>query len=206
MIKAKELIEYRAAAKGYKSARVAQILGSVAAVIPSAIEASNRQQMEIEARKIQQNSVNNYIAMHSSNAQIQYSQYSQNFGNTAYNTRSTQQSPRITTSNGYDTPLTSPTSNNSYSGSANTSINTNSNEQIISAVYLQGNQLVTCRLRYYSSQIWAYSTSKDALHRENWTNIYPQTPSQTISIQDGDYARDYKYKVSASGLTFYFNL
>ena len=87
----------------------------------------------------------------------------------------------------------------SYSGSANV-------ERIIQGVYVYNNQLAVVRLRYYAGKIVNYSTSRDMMGREQWQSMYPDTPHPTMELQDGQLAREYKYKVSVSRITIYFNL
>lgn len=36
--------------------------------------------------------------------------------------------------------------------------------------------------------------------------MYPDTPRSTMEFTDGQLAKEYKYKVSVSGTTVYFNL
>lgn len=99
---------------------------------------------------------------------------------------------------------------NSYSGS-NYGQSTNSYgspdvEKVIQGVYVYYNQLALMRLRYYNGKIMSYSTSRDMLGREQWQSMYPDNPHPTMEFQDGQLAREYKYKVSVTGTTVYFNL
>lgn len=205
-IKANELIMFRDAVKKAKSAAWSQVLTAMATTIatsmPAAIEAGNQQQIEYQEKLNRDRDIQAYVARHSSNTP---KQYTQNFGNTPVGTNTTTR-PRVTTSNGYDTPLPSASYNKSSSiDLGRTSVN--SNEQIIQAVYVSGNQLVACRLQYNSGHIWAYSTSKNPLGQENWISIQvPETPTPTMSIRDGDKAKDYKYTISGAGMKFYFNM
>ena len=205
-IKANELILFRTAVKERKAAMWSQALtsfaSSLASSLPAAIEAGQKQQEDYQKKLNRDKEIQAYIAQNSSSTPIQYTQ---NFGNTPVGTNTITQ-PRVTTSNGYDTPLPSAsynkTSSIDFGGTSG-----NSNEQIIQAVYVSGNQLVTCRLRYNSGRIWAYSTSKNMLNNEEWVSIQtPETPMTTMPLRDGDYAKDYRYTVSGAGKKFYFNM
>jgi len=79
-------------------------------------------------------------------------------------------------------------------------------EKVIQGVYVYNGQLAVVRLRYYEGKITHVSTSRDMMGREQWQTIYPDTPRQTMSMVDGQLAREYKYKVSVSGTTVYFNM
>lgn len=68
------------------------------------------------------------------------------------------------------------------------------------------NQLAVVRLRYYGGKVTHFSTSKDMMGREQWQTMYPDTPHPTMEFKDGQLAKEYKYKVSVSGTTVYFNL
>lgn len=200
--KANELIQFRSAVKSVKAAAWAQALGSIASSIPTAIAAGQQQQEEYQKKLNRDNEIQRYIAQHSSNAP---KQYSQNFGSTPTVTNLTTR-PQVTTSNGFDEPLSSASQSNTSSKHIGGTNNT-SNDQIIQAVYVSGHQLVTCRLRYNYGRIWAYSTSKNPLGQEEWVSIQvPETPTPTMSIRDGDKAKDYKYTISGAGMIFYFNM
>lgn len=221
-IKAEELIQFRAIVKENKAAMWSQALSSMASSLATGIAAgsaaASAQQEEYQKKLNRNNEVLAYISQNSSSTP---KQYTQNFGSTPIMTNSTSR-PRVTTSNGYDEPLPSTpmtSANNSQSTTYNESTQTSSNfskgisqlstnisEKTIQAVYVQGNQLVSCRLRFMAGKIWAYSTSKDALNRENWNNFYPDTPSPTMPVRDGNNARDYKYTISGAGMKFYFNM
>ena len=207
LIKAKELIEYRAAVKGYKTAGWLSALSQVAAAIPDAVAAGQQRQTEYQEKLNRDKNIQNYIAQHSSNSPTTIPQ--QNFGTNSNPIESTTRRMPPRTSNGFDEPLPSAPSysnNITKDASASTTDNSQASEKIISAVYVQGGQLISCRLRYNSGQIWGYSTSKNAVNRENWIDFYPQRPTSTMSLLDGDNAKDYKFKIKASGLTFYFNM
>lgn len=102
----------------------------------------------------------------------------------------------------------------SYSNSYNNNSNSYSNnsyrqadiEKVIQGVYVYQNQLAVVRLRYYGGKITHYSTSRDMMNREQWQSMYPDNPHPTMGFTDGQLAREYKYKVSVSGTTVYFNL
>lgn len=94
--------------------------------------------------------------------------------------------------NGYDR------SSRSYSHSEN--------EKVIQGVYVNNQQQAIVRLRYIGGKITHYSTSRDILGKENWQPIYPDNPHPTMSLQDGQMAKEYGYKVSIGGTTVYFNL
>ena len=79
-------------------------------------------------------------------------------------------------------------------------------EKVIQGVYVYNNQLALVRLRYYNGKIMNYSTSRDMMGREQWQSMYPDNPHPTMEFQDGQLAREYKYKVSVSGTIIYFNL
>lgn len=79
-------------------------------------------------------------------------------------------------------------------------------EKVIQGVYVSNNQLAVVRLRYYEGKITHVSTSRDIMGREQWQTIYPDSPHQTMSMIDGQLAREYNYKISVSGTTIYFNL
>ena len=88
----------------------------------------------------------------------------------------------------------------------NQNYNNQNSERVIQGVYVYGNQLAVIRLRYFGGKITHISTSKDMMGREQWQQIYPDNPHPTMSIQDGQLAREYKYKISAGGTVIYFNL
>lgn len=196
--KADELIQFRSAVKGAIADGWAKALSSVASIIPTAVAAGEKQREEYEKARNRDKEIQAFLAQHSS--QTPYKQYNQNFGQSPVSTNETKRK-RVTTSNGYDEPLPTVSSNNT------TINNGGSNDRIIQAVYVLGNQLVTCRLRYNSGRIWAYSTSRNTLNQEEWISIQmPETPSPTMSIKDGDYAKNYKYTISGGGMIFYFNM
>lgn len=206
-LKVQELIEYRSAVKQINAGAWGNFFSTVTTGIQAGFAAGQRQQAEYQERLNRESKIQAYIAQHSSHSNLTIPQ--QNFGNNPnISTSNNGNRYRTTTSNGYDEPLPSlsenTTTNNNHQSVTNAELNMP--EKIIQAVYVQGNQLVSCRLRFASDRIWAYSTSKDALNREIWKDFYPQSPSPTIPIQDGDNAREYKYKISTSGLTFYFNM
>lgn len=201
-IKANELILFRTAVKERKAAMWSQALTSFASALPAAFAAGQQQQEEYQKKLNREREIQAYIAQNSSSTP---KQYTQDFGNTSTVTN-TMSRPRVTTSNGYDEPLPSVSQSNSSSNLIGGTNNT-LNERIIQAVYVSGNQLVTCRLKYNSGRIWAYSTSRNQLRQEEWISIQiPETPTPTMSIRDGDYARDYQYTISGGGMKFYFNM
>ena len=206
-IKTKELIEYRAAVKSYKTVGWLNAISYVAAGIPDAVAAGQQRQTEYQEKLNRDQNIQNYIAQHSSNSPTTIPQ--QNFGTNSNTIESTTRRMPPRTSNGFDEPLPSAPSygdNTTQNSSASQTSNTQVGEKIISAVYVQGGQLISCRLRYNNGQIWGYSTSKNAINRDNWIDFYPQRPTSTMSLLDGDNAKDYKFKINASGLTFYFNM
>ena len=79
-------------------------------------------------------------------------------------------------------------------------------ERIIQGVFVSNNHLAVIRLRYFDSKITHYSLSRDNMNREQWQSIYPDYPHPTIYMIDGQLANEYKYKVSVSGTTVYFNM
>ena len=79
-------------------------------------------------------------------------------------------------------------------------------ERIISGVFVHYNQLAVVRLRYFEGRITHYSTSRDITGKEQWQSMYPDNPHPTMETTDGQLAREYKYKVTAQGMTIYFNL
>ncbi len=200
MLKGKELVQFISYHRTRSAAILTQMLGVVATGIQSGIAAGQQQQKEYQKKINREREIQAYIAQNSSSVP---KQYTQNFGSTPVMTYPTSR-PRVTTSNGFDEPLPSVSQSNS---SSNLIGGTDSNERIIQAVYVSGNQLVTCRLRYNSGRIWAYSTSKNPLGQEEWVSIQiPETPTPTMSIRDGDNAKDYKYTISGGGMKFYFNM
>ena len=200
--KANELLEYRSARKAYVAAAWGQALTTIAAGIPSAIAAGQQQQKEYQEKLNRDRKIQDYITQNSSRTPMVTPQ--QNFGN-SLSVNNSHETRHVTTSNGYDTPLPSSPSYKSVSDTSK-KIASSLSEKVIQAVYVQGNQLVSCKLRFMNGQIWAYSTSKDALNHEEWNNIYPQSPTPTMSLKDGDNARNYKYTVSSAGMIFYFNM
>lgn len=96
-------------------------------------------------------------------------------------------------------------SNGNYGNSVN-SFSKADVEKVIQGVYVNNSQLALIRLRYYGGKITHYSTSRNMLNREQWQNMYPDSPHPTNSAIDGQLAREYKYKVSVSGTNIYFNL
>ena len=207
-LKEQELIEYRSVVKEINAAAWGNFFGAVANGLPTAFAAGQRQQAENQEKLYQERKIQEYIVQNSSHTSKTIPQ--QNFGinSDMPNSNNGNRYYKVTTSNGYDEPLPSLAENTTTNNNHQTTTNAKSNmpEKIIQAVYVQGNQLVSCRLRFAGGRVWAYSTSKDALNRDIWKDFYPQSPSSTIQIQDGDNAREYKYKISTSGLTFYFNL
>lgn len=200
--KANELILFRSAVKSAIAAGWAQALNSFASSLPAAFAAGQKQQEEYQKKLNRDRDIQAYIAQNSSSTP---KQYTQNFGSTPVMTNTTSR-PRVTTSNGFDEPLPSVSQSNSSSNHLGGTNNT-LNERILQAVYVSGNQLATCRLRYNSGRIWAYSTSKNPLGQEEWVSIQiPETPTPTMSIRDGDNAKDYKYTISGAGMKFYFNM
>lgn len=219
--KAEELIQFRSAVKNAIAAGWARALSSIASSLPTAFAAGQKQQEEYQKKINRDKEIQAYIAQHSSKSSTP-KQYTQNFGSTSAMTNSTSR-PQVTTSNGFEEPLPSVTNshtsshNNGGDQPSNSQSNLSSyittvtnnvfNERIIQAVYVSGNQLVTCRLRYNSGRVWAYSTSKNPLGKEEWVSIQtPETPTPTMSNRDGDYAKDYKYTISGAGMKFYFNM
>lgn len=203
-IKTKELIEYRAAGKTYKTEGWLNALSQVAAALPDAIAAGEQQQLEYQEKLNRDKNIQDYIAQHSSNSitPIPQQKFQQNFGANSNAIQPTRRMPPKT-SNGYDEPLLG---HNNNTIPASLKETTQASEKIIPAVYAQGGQLISCRLRYNSGQIWGYSTSKNAVNQEEWIDFFPQRPTSTMSLQDGNNAKDYKFKIKASGLTFYFNM
>lgn len=204
--KAEELIRFRSAVKEMNAAMWSQAVSSMASSLATGIAAGSAaaaaQQEEYQKKLNRNNDILAYISKNSSSAP---KQYTQNFGSTPVMTNSTSR-PRVTTSNGFDEPL--PSVSQSYSSSNHIEGTNNTlNERIIQAVYVSGNQLVTCRLKYNSGRVWAYSTSKNPLGHEEWVSIQiPETPTPTMPIRDGDNAKDYKYTISGAGMKFYFNM
>ena len=114
------------------------------------------------------------------------------------NSSSSTYAPQRSYSNNYN--------NNSYQGQSNNTFGQADIEKVIQGVYVYQNQLAVVRLRYYGGKITHYSTSRDIMNREQWQSMYPDNPHPTMSFTDGQLAREYKYKVSVSGTTVYFNL
>lgn len=197
--KAEELIQFRSAVKNAIAAGWARAISSITSSLPAAFAAGQKQQEDYQKKINRDREIQTYIAQISSNTP---KQYTQNFGNTPEMSNSTSR-PRVTTSNGFDEPLPSVNSSSNHIEETNNNLN----ERIIQAVYVNGNQLVTCRLSYNGGRIWAYSTSKNPLGQEEWISLqFPETPAQTMSIIDGDNAIDYKYTISSAGMKFYFNM
>lgn len=201
-LKANELVAFRSAVKEMNAAMWSQAFSTIASSLATGIAAGNAaataQQEEYQKKLNRNNDILAYISKNSSSTP---KQYTQDFGNTPVETRKTT-SPQVTTSNGFDEPLPS----------APASIRTdnigsiNAGERTIHGVFVYNSLQTVVRLRYFNGQITAYSTSRDALNREQWISIYPDTPHPTMEIQDGNLARDYKYKVSGDGKVFLFNL
>lgn len=205
-INTKELLIFRENVRNFLARNRAEMWGPLLQALPNilsgataaGIEAGQQQQQQYQKKINRDKDIQAYIAKHSYSTP---KQYTQNFGNTPVGTNTTSK-PRVTTSNGFDEPLSSaPVSKRSDDlGTSNTG------ERIIQGVFVYNSQQAVVRLRYYGGRITGYSTSKDALNREQWISIYPDNPHSTMEIQDGNLARDYKYKVSGDGKVFYFNL
>lgn len=201
-LKAEELVLFRSAVKEAtkeaKAAAWAQALSAISTSIQSATIAAQQLPNKYQEKKDIDRNIQSYIAQHSHKS---FEIPQQNFGNNNTTSSQTTTRRRVTTSNGYEEPLPSVPSNNT-----NPEVVKNvSTGNVIQAVYVQGDKLVSCRLNINENRIWGYSTSKDPLSREEWNNFYPESPVGTMPIKDGNYAKDYKYTISAGGKTFYFN-
>lgn len=209
-LKKNELIEFHEIGKKDRKERKAKfraqmwapLLEALPNILSTAmtvgIEAGQQQQIEYQEKinrdKEQQAFLARNSSMTSKNIPQQDFGYSQNKNTNNYNRK-------VTTSNGFDEPL--PSAPASIRPDNVSSIN--SGEKVVQGIFVYNSQQAVVRLRYYNGQITAYSTSRDALNREQWISIYPDTPHPTMEIQDGNLARDYKYKVSGDGRVFYFN-
>ena len=207
--------------------------GIISNATMAGLNAGQLQQQQYQQRLNRDKETQAFLASHSSKPS--YKEYKQDFGS-AQNTNTKSSYRKVTTSNGFDEPLPSAPASNTpqqnYSGvqsSNNRRVTTsngfdeplpsapasirpdnvssiNSGEKVVQGIFVYNSQQAVVRLRYYNGQITAYSTSRDALNREQWISIYPDTPHLTMEIQDGNLARDYKYKVSGDGKVFLFNL
>ena len=214
--KTNELLEYRSARKAYVAAAWGQALSYIAAGIPSVIAGAQQQHAEYQEKLNRERKIQDYIRQYSSTTSMVTPQQNfgnsnslnnsqQNFGN-SNSLNNSHNTHHVTTSNGYETPLPSSPTNNSISNISNGIESSSMPEKVIQAVYVQGSQLVSCRLRLFTGRITAYSTSKNIMHQEEWNNIYPESPRQTVSAIDGNLAEDYKYTINSAGMKFYFNM
>lgn len=99
--------------------------------------------------------------------------------------------------------------NRSYSNSYGNSYNNNQysgSESVIQGAFNNNGQVGLCMLRYSGGQVTHYATTKTYTGQYNWQSMYPDNPHPTNSIQDGNWAESYSYKVSVGGTNVYFNL
>lgn len=210
-IKVNELIESREIGKKDRKKRKAEFRAEMWAPLLSALpdiisnatmaaqNAAQMQEQQYQQKINRDNEIQAFLARNSS--KTSYAVPQQNFGN-FQNTKAKSSNRKATTSNGYEEPLSSASVSTKpdYVGSIN------AGERVVQGVFVYNSQQTVVKLRFFNGQITAYSTSRDALNREQWISIYPDTPHPTMDIQDGNLARDYKYKVSGNGRVFYFNL
>ena len=97
---------------------------------------------------------------------------------------------------------------NSYNRSYSNSYGSNQygNETVIQGAFNNNGQTALCMLRYSGGKITHYAVSKTYTGQYDWQTMYPDNPHPTNSMQDGNWARSYSYKVSVGGTNVYFNL
>lgn len=226
-IKVDELLQFRSIAKSEMAAGWAKALGIFASSM-TGVAAVATQESEWQKQQNKRREMEEFIANLPKNNNYNRIQQ-QNFGNSDLSDpKSPQERRQITTSSGYEgnnyewskkanansaiqqtetnehVNIAARNQQNNISANA-IDLSANTQEQIIQGYYIMGGQPVAVKLKYSNGRITAYSTSKDMLHKEQWNNIYPDNPHPTMELQDGEYAREYKYKVSGAGTTFYFN-
>ena len=81
-----------------------------------------------------------------------------------------------------------------------------SSESLLQGVFIYNGQQNLVILRYSGGKVTHYAVSKDAMGNYDWQTMYPDNPHPTNSIQDGNMASAYRYKVSVQGTTIYFNM
>ena len=77
---------------------------------------------------------------------------------------------------------------------------------VLQGVFIYNNQQNLVVLNYSGGKITHYATSKNAVGNYDWQTMFPDNPHPTNSIQDGNLASVYKYKISIQGTTIYFNM
>lgn len=71
----------------------------------------------------------------------------------------------------------------------------NTREQVVTAYYVSGGQLVRLKIKIENGSVTFYSTGKDAIGRENWVAVVPRgSITKTHSTFDGSLAREFDYK------------
>ena len=177
-IKSQELLIFRENVQNFHARKREEMWGPILRALPNilsvataaGIEAGLQQQQQYQKKVNRDKDIQTYIAQNSSSTS---KQYTQNFGNTPVGTNTITQ-PRVTTSNGFDEPLPSAP----VSKKSDEIVTPNAGERIIPGIFVYNSQQAVVRLKYYSGRITAYSTSKDALNREQWISFI-----QTILIQ-----------------------
>ena len=71
-------------------------------------------------------------------------------------------------------------------------------EQVVTAYYVSGGQLVRVKIKINGSQVVAYSSGKDFVGNEEWHTIIPSAGiKKTDSVMDGSQlAREFDYTAS----------
>ncbi len=71
----------------------------------------------------------------------------------------------------------------------------NTREQVVTAYYVSGGQLVRIKIKIENGSVTFYSTGKDAIGRENWVAVVPRgSITKTHSTFEGRLAREFDYK------------
>lgn len=185
-LKANELVAFRSAVKEMNAAMWSQAFSTIASSLATGIAAGNAaataQQEEYQKKLNRNNDILAYISKNSSSTP---KQYTQDFGNTPVETRTTT-SPQVTTSNGFDEPLSSTNSYSTGQGTETVGMLVSNGIQQNVRLKINGNVIVG---RYVGGTVrspWG----------EGWTQENLQGMPTNIQI-DGEWAKMYRNRATS---------
>lgn len=185
-LKVNELVAFRSAVKEMNAAMWSQALSSITSSLSTGLAvgaASAMVQQEEYQKKL--NKENDILAYISKNSSKTPKQYSQDFGNTPVETRTTT-SPRVTTSNGFDEPLSSPNSYSTGQGTETVGMMVSSGVQQNVRLKINGNIIVGMYVGGTVRSPWG----------EGWTQYNLQGMPTNIQV-DGEWAKMYRNRATS---------
>lgn len=188
-IKSQELLIFRDNIQNFHKRLRAERWSAFISVLPgilsnatvAAVQAGQQQQIEYQEKLNRDKKIQTYIAQHSSK---QTKQYQQDFGR--YSNVASINSPRVTTSNGFDEPLSSPNSYSTGQGTETVGIMVSNGSQQNVRIKVNGNTIVG---------IYVGGNVRSPLG-DGWSQTNIQGIPTNIQL-DGEWSKMYKNRATS---------